>query len=145
VFVMTLLTSEIRTRRATADRIQSLACRTHSHITETLSRRDNITLKSNLKKLCTDRRIRHTETDRYENQTLHPLHRYHRIMLCPSADHQTKAFAIILKKTLWSESASELYRPSDRRLSAKQLPTFADRRCHVVRVTDPYGRRYNII
>jgi hypothetical protein len=45
-----------------------------------------------------------------------------------------------IKKTPWSESANELYRPSDRRLSAKWLPTFADRRCHVVSVTDPYGR-----
>jgi hypothetical protein len=36
-----------------------------------------------------------------------------------------------IKKTPWSESASELYRPSDRRLSAKWLPTFADRGCHV--------------
>jgi CBS-domain-containing membrane protein len=44
------------------------------------------------------------------------------------------------KKTLWSESASKLYRPSDRRLSAKLMPTFADRECHVVSVTDPYGR-----
>jgi hypothetical protein len=44
------------------------------------------------------------------------------------------------KKTPWSESASELYRPSDRRLSAKWLPTFADRECHVVSVTDPYCR-----
>jgi hypothetical protein len=44
------------------------------------------------------------------------------------------------KKTPLSESASELYRPSDRRLSAKWLPTFADRGCHVVIVTDPYGR-----
>jgi hypothetical protein len=44
------------------------------------------------------------------------------------------------KKTPWSESASELYRPSDRRLSAKCLPTFADRGCHVVSVTDLYGR-----
>jgi hypothetical protein len=43
-------------------------------------------------------------------------------------------------KTSWSESASELYRPSDRRLSAKRLPTFADKGCHVVSVTDPYGR-----
>jgi hypothetical protein len=42
--------------------------------------------------------------------------------------------------TPWSESASELYRPSDRRLSAKWLPTFADKGCHVVSVTDPYGR-----
>jgi hypothetical protein len=44
------------------------------------------------------------------------------------------------KQTLWSESASELYRPSDRRLSAKLVLTLADRRCHVVSVTDPYGR-----
>jgi hypothetical protein len=44
------------------------------------------------------------------------------------------------KKIPWSESASELYRPSDRRLSAKRLPTFADIGCHVVSVTDPYGR-----
>jgi hypothetical protein len=29
------------------------------------------------------------------------------------------------KKTPWPESASELYRPSDRRLSAKLVPTFA--------------------
>jgi hypothetical protein len=38
------------------------------------------------------------------------------------------------------ESASELCRPSDRRLSAKLLPTFSDRGCLVVSVTDPYGR-----
>jgi hypothetical protein len=45
-----------------------------------------------------------------------------------------------LKKTPWSESASELYRPSDRHLSEKWLPTFVDRGCHVVSVTDPYCR-----
>jgi hypothetical protein len=45
-----------------------------------------------------------------------------------------------IEKTPWSESASELYRQSDRRLSAKWLPTFADKGCHVVSVTDPYGR-----
>jgi hypothetical protein len=44
------------------------------------------------------------------------------------------------KKKPWSESARELYRPSDRRLSANWLPTCADRRCHVVSVTDPPGR-----
>jgi hypothetical protein len=38
-----------------------------------------------------------------------------------------------------SQSASKLYRTSDRRLSAKLVPTFADRVCHVVSVTDPYG------
>jgi hypothetical protein len=45
-----------------------------------------------------------------------------------------------LNWTLWPESASILYRPSDRRLSAKLVPIFADRRCQVVSVTDPYGR-----
>jgi hypothetical protein len=38
------------------------------------------------------------------------------------------------------ESAIELYLTSDRRLSAKLTPIFADRGCHVVSVTDPYGR-----
>jgi hypothetical protein len=53
------------------------------------------------------------------------------------------SFSLILitnKQTPWSESASELYRPSDRRLSAKLVPTFVDRGCHVVSVTDPYKR-----
>jgi hypothetical protein len=40
----------------------------------------------------------------------------------------------------WLESASELYRPGDRRMSTKLVPTFADRECHVVSVTDPYNR-----
>jgi hypothetical protein len=48
-------------------------------------------------------------------------------------------------KTPWSESASELYRPGDRRLSAKQLPTCADRGCHVVSVTDPSGHSKIVI
>jgi hypothetical protein len=43
------------------------------------------------------------------------------------------------KLTPLPESANELYRPSDRRLSAKLVPIFADRGCHVVGVTDPYG------
>jgi hypothetical protein len=42
-------------------------------------------------------------------------------------------------KTLWPESASELYRPSDRRSSAKLEPIFADRWFHAVSVTNPYG------
>jgi hypothetical protein len=37
------------------------------------------------------------------------------------------AFFQYKKKTPWSESANELYRPRNRRLSAKWLPTFADR------------------
>jgi CBS-domain-containing membrane protein len=32
------------------------------------------------------------------------------------------------------------YRPSTRSLSARLMPTFADRGCHVVGVTEPYGR-----
>jgi hypothetical protein len=44
------------------------------------------------------------------------------------------------KKTPRPESASELYRPSNRRLSANLVPAFAERRCHVVSVTDPFGR-----
>jgi hypothetical protein len=42
--------------------------------------------------------------------------------------------------TPWPESASELYRPRDRLLSAKLVPTFADMGCHVVSVTDLYCR-----
>jgi hypothetical protein len=44
------------------------------------------------------------------------------------------------KKTPLPESASKLYRLSGRCLPATLVPTFADRRCHVVSVTDPYGR-----
>jgi hypothetical protein len=42
--------------------------------------------------------------------------------------------------TPWPESASELYRPSNRRFLAKLVPTVVDRGCHVVSLTDPYGR-----
>jgi hypothetical protein len=42
--------------------------------------------------------------------------------------------------TQWPESVRELYRPSDNRLSAKLVPTCADRGWHVVSVTDPFGR-----
>jgi hypothetical protein len=48
--------------------------------------------------------------------------------------------SIIKTKTPWLESASEQYRPRDRRLSAKLVKTFALRGCHVVSVTGPYGR-----
>jgi hypothetical protein len=51
----------------------------------------------------------------------------------------------MIKKNPWSESASELYRPSDRHLSEKLVPTFEDRGCHVVSVSDPYGRNLGIL
>jgi hypothetical protein len=44
------------------------------------------------------------------------------------------------KQPPWLESVSELYRPSDCRLSVKLLPTFEDTGCHAVSVTDLYGR-----
>jgi hypothetical protein len=47
-------------------------------------------------------------------------------------------FRTMRKKTPWPEFGSELYRPSDRRLSAKLVPTFADGGCHMVGVTDLY-------
>jgi hypothetical protein len=39
-----------------------------------------------------------------------------------------------------TKSVCELYRPNDHLLSAKLVSTFADRGCHVVSVTDSYGR-----
>jgi hypothetical protein len=42
-------------------------------------------------------------------------------------------------------SVSELYRPSDRRLSTKLVPTLADRGCHVVSVKDPYSRNLGFL
>jgi hypothetical protein len=44
----------------------------------------------------------------------------------------------VKKKPLWLWTASKLYRLSDLRLSAKLVPTFADREgCRVVSATDP--------
>jgi hypothetical protein len=45
-----------------------------------------------------------------------------------------------VKKTPWPEPASELYRLSDGRWSAKLVLSFVDIECHVVSATDPYGR-----
>jgi hypothetical protein len=44
------------------------------------------------------------------------------------------------KQIPWPESVSELYRPSDRRLSAELMPAFPDRRCRLVSATVPQGR-----
>jgi hypothetical protein len=46
----------------------------------------------------------------------------------------------MIQKTPRPDTASELYRPRDRRLSVKLVPTIADRGCRVVSATDPYGR-----
>jgi hypothetical protein len=42
-------------------------------------------------------------------------------------------------KNSWPESANDLYPLSDRRLSAKLMPTFVDRDCHVISMTYPYS------
>jgi hypothetical protein len=46
------------------------------------------------------------------------------------------------KQTPGLYSASELYWPSDRRLSAKLVPTLADRECRVVNAMNPHGRYF---
>jgi hypothetical protein len=48
------------------------------------------------------------------------------------------------KKPPWHESASKLYRPSNRHLSVNSVSAFADRRCCVVSVTVPLGRNLGI-
>jgi hypothetical protein len=50
-----------------------------------------------------------------------------------------------LKKTAWPESASELHQSNDRRLSAKLVPSFADKERNIVSVTDPYGRILGVL
>jgi hypothetical protein len=49
-------------------------------------------------------------------------------------------YLLIYLLTPWPESARELYRPSGCRLSEKLVPISAYRGCHMVSVTDPYGR-----
>jgi hypothetical protein len=49
------------------------------------------------------------------------------------------------KQTPWLQSASELYQPSDRRLSAKLVPTLAGRGYRVVSATDPHSRNLGFL
>jgi hypothetical protein len=60
----------------------------------------------------------------------------------PVARHLPITWTTQNKQTFWSESSSELYRPSDRRLSAILVPTFGDRGFYMVSVTSlrPYSR-----
>jgi hypothetical protein len=46
---------------------------------------------------------------------------------------------------LVKKSASEQYRPNDRSLSAKLVPTFADIGCRVVSSTNPHCRIYSFL
>jgi hypothetical protein len=56
-----------------------------------------------------------------------------------------RLWALNRNSVAWAESASEPYRPSDRRLSAKLMPTIPERRCYVVTVTDPYDRTLDFL
>jgi hypothetical protein len=49
------------------------------------------------------------------------------------------------KQTPWPESASELYRPSERFISAKLMPTFGDRGYRVASATDPDGSNLDFL
>jgi hypothetical protein len=53
---------------------------------------------------------------------------------------RSKDTDIIIIITLWPSSESEVYRPRNRRLSAKLVPSFVDRWCRMVSATDPNGR-----
>jgi hypothetical protein len=54
--------------------------------------------------------------------------------------HTPPISSSLTKKTPRLQSASELYRPSYRRLSAKLMPTLAGRVCRMVSATDPHCR-----
>jgi hypothetical protein len=54
-------------------------------------------------------------------------------------------YILLTYLTQWPEFASELHWPSNRRLSAKLVPTFADRGCQEVSVTDPCGRIFGFL
>jgi hypothetical protein len=43
------------------------------------------------------------------------------------------------------ESATELYLPSDLRFSVKLVPTFTDRGCRLVSVTDPFSNIFTYL
>jgi hypothetical protein len=60
---------------------------------------------------------------------------------CVFRRRQLKNYRITMAPlTPWPETASELYRPRYRRLSAKLVPNFANRGCYMVSVKDSYGR-----
>jgi hypothetical protein len=59
--------------------------------------------------------------------------------------NQRLRFSWAIKKLRGFESASELYRLSDRRRSAKLMSTFPDRGCHVVSAMSPSDRNFDFL
>jgi hypothetical protein len=78
----------------------------------------------------------HTHTVKSLNRCRHLKQR-----LCsgPPSPRIVEELLEYIKKTPWPESACEIY-PSDHHISVKLVATFADGECHMVSVTDPYGR-----
>jgi hypothetical protein len=62
------------------------------------------------------------------------------VVLCVLFFNQFITFMYKTNKLGGFRPQSELYQPSDRRLSAKLVPTLVDRECHVVSATNPHGR-----
>jgi hypothetical protein len=60
-----------------------------------------------------------------------------------SVPEDSLACFVLYLKLYSFESASELYRSSDRLRSAKLEPTLADRGCHVVSATSPSDRNFD--
>jgi hypothetical protein len=56
---------------------------------------------------------------------------------------ERKVAALI--NTFKDMSVKCIYRPSDHHLSAKLVPAFADRECHVVSTTDLHGRIFGFL
>jgi hypothetical protein len=60
-------------------------------------------------------------------------------ILCLNVTQQPTVFVGQIMNSV-ALGRKQLYRPSDRRLSKKLVPTFADRGCRVVSATDLHGR-----
>jgi hypothetical protein len=89
-----------------------------------------ITIWMRLRKLKIQAELKHLTCCNISYEVRHRILQMHIFV-----QYQTKT-----KQTPWPEPMSKLYPPSNCRLSAKLVSTFADRGSHVVRVTDPYGR-----
>jgi hypothetical protein len=72
---------------------------------------------------------------------------------CPRKEHKLQVIESKLRRNVLNhhndsmalQSASGPYLSSDRRLSTKLVPTFADRGCHVVRAANPHGRNFDFL
>jgi hypothetical protein len=118
--------------------LQPSAISCHLDLNILLSTLLNITYRKIKRKVCAFLNITpnfYVFTQQMRAQTTFPVTLS---LLCPATALPASLYYI--KKTPWPEPASELYRPSDRRLSAKLVPNFADRGCHVVSATVFYGR-----